>query len=142
MPIFQRNSRNINKQTAIIQEDQLRIRKEDIELAIEQQVNSIVLQLINQISNIEISKVDLNFATESLELSQNEYQNGAIPVIQLIDAQNNFFKAQLANSTAIYNFHMVLIQMQRLIGNFFELNTHEENTDFRLRARQYILNNQ
>ena len=141
-PIFQQNTRNINKQTATIQADQLNFQREDIELVIEQRINDVVLDLMNEVTNIEISKVDLDFASESLELSQNEYQNGAIPVIQLIDAQNNYFKARQANATAQYNFSLVLMQLQRLIGYFFDMNSPAENEDFTLRAKQYILSNQ
>ncbi len=139
LPVFQQNTRNINRQTAVIQEGQLQLQREDIELSIERSINDIVLDLINEITNIEISKVDLDFSKESLELSQNEYQNGAIPVIQLIDAQSNFFKAQLANSTAQYNFRIVLMKLQRLLGNYFDMNTDIENEDFMLRAKQYVI---
>ena len=141
LPLFQQNTRNINRQTALIQEDQLKLQRKDIELNIEKSINDIVLDLINEMTNIEISKVDLDFSKESLELSQNEYQNGAIPVIQLIDAQNNYFKAQLANSTAQYNFRIVLMKLQRMLGNFFDMNTTIDNEDFVLRAKQYLLSN-
>jgi len=139
LPLFQQNTRNINRQTALIQEDQLSLQREDLELNIERNINDMVLDLINEMTNIEISKVDLAFSKESLELSQNEYQNGAIPVIQLIDAQSNYFKAQLANSTAQYNFRIALMKLQRMLGNFFDMNTASENEDFMLRAKQYIL---
>ena len=139
LPIFQQSTRNIKKQTALIQKDQLDIQKQDAELSIEKNVNDIVLELINEVANIEISKVDLNFSKESLELSQNEYQNGAIPVIQLIDAQNNFFKASIANSTAQYNYQIALMKLQRAIGYFFEINSKEDNDAFIIRAKQYIL---
>ncbi len=141
LPIFQQNTRNINRQSALVQKDQLITQKQDLALNIETNINNIVLDLINEITNIEISKVDLEFSKASLELSQNEYQNGAIPVIQLIDAQNNYFKSHLANSTAQYNFKIVLMKLQRMTGNFFEMNTKAENEDFKLRAKQYILNN-
>jgi len=83
----------------------------------------------------------LNFSEESLNLSQAEYGNGAIPVIQLIDAQNNYLKAYLSNSTAKYNYLLVSTQLQRAIGFFFLMNTTKENQDFLERARQYIINN-
>lgn len=142
LPIFQQNTRNINRQTATIQQDQLNLQKQDIDLSIDESISEIVLELINELSNIEISKADLEFSKESLELSQNEYQNGAIPVIQLIDAQNNFFQARIANSTAMYNYRIVSMKLQRMLGTYFDLNSEAENNDFMLRAKQYILSQQ
>jgi len=141
IPIFQQNQQNINRQTSIIQQDQFSTQKENIKLSLEKNINDIVLDLINEIANIEISEVNLNFSEESLNLSQAEYGNGAIPVIQLIDAQNNYLKAYLSNSTAKYNYLLVSTQLQRAIGFFFLMNTTKENQDFLERARQYIINN-
>lgn len=141
LPIFQQNQRNINRQTSIIQQDQLNIQRSNIELSFEQNMNDIVLDLINEIANIEISAVNLSFSQESLDLSQNEYRNGAIPVIQLLDAQNNYLQAYLTNATAKYNYFLVLMQLQRALGTFFLMETDAVNQDFIDRAGQYILNN-
>ena len=141
LPIFQQNQQNINRQTSIIQQDQLDTQKDNVKLSFEKNINDIVLDLINEIANIEISEVNMNFSKESLELSQAEYQNGAIPVIQLIDAQNNYLKAYLSNATSKYNFLLVSMQLQRALGAFFLINTDANNQDFIQRASQYINNN-
>ena len=140
LPIFQQNQRNINKQTALIQKDQLNLNKENIELNLDKSVNDLVLNLVNQIANIEISKIAEETAKESLELSQNAYTKGAIPLIQLIDAQNNYLQSQLSNATANYNYLLTSMQLERSIGYFFLMNTEERNKDFTQRATQYILN--
>ncbi len=140
LPIFQQNQRNINKQTALIQKDQLNLNKESIELNLDKSVNDLVLNLVNQIANIEISKIAEETAKESLALSQNAYTKGAIPLIQLIDAQNNYLQSQLSNATANYNYLLTSMQLERSIGYFFLMNTEESNKDFTQRATQYILN--
>ena len=139
LPIFQQNIRNIDRQYSKIQEEQLNIQKEYLELTIEKNINDIVLDLNNEIANIEISSVNLDFAKESLELSQNEYRNGAIPVIQLIDAQNNYLQAYSDNATAKYNYLLVSMYLQRAIGYFFAMNTETANREFVQRASKYIL---
>ncbi|KAA1244444.1 TolC family protein [Aquimarina sp. RZ0] len=140
LPIFQQNQRNINRQTAKIQEDQLLIQKENIELNIERNVNDILLDIINQIANIEISKVSEETAKESLDLTQNAYAQGAVPLIQLIDAQTNYLQAQLARATANYDYLLTSMQLERAIGYFFLMNDEASNQDFIQRATQYILN--
>jgi len=141
LPIFQQNTRNINRQTAKIQEDQLKIQRENTELGLEFNINNIILDLINEVANIEISAVNEGLAKESMELYQTEYRNGAIPVIQLIDAQNNYLNAQFDNATAQYNYFIVSMQLERAIGYFFLMNTQASNQEFIQRANQYINNN-
>ncbi len=139
LPIFNQNQRNINRQSALIQEEQLRYERQNIELNIEKNVNDVVLDLINQIANIEISKVSEETAKESLDLTQNAYQQGAVPIIQLIDAQTNYLQAQLARSTANYNYLITSMQLERAIGYFFLTHSEDNNQAFIQRANQYIL---
>ncbi len=140
LPIFQQNQRNINRQTAKIQEDQLLVQKENVELNIEKNVNDILLDMTNQIANIEISKVSEEAAKESLDLTQNAYAQGAVPLIQLIDAQTNYLQAQLARATANYDYLLTSMQLERAIGYFFLMNTAASNQDFIQRANEFILN--
>lgn len=141
LPIFQQNQRKTNRQTAKIQTDQLLIQKEDTEQSIAANINTIVLDIVNEIANIEISKVAENTAKESLELTQNAYQEGAVPVIQLIDAQTNYLQAQLTSATANYNYLLVSMQLERAMGYFFLINSTTSNQAFIQRATQFILNN-
>ena len=141
LPIFQQNQRNINRQTSKIQSDQLLIQKENTNQNIEININTIVLDLVTEIANIEISKVAENTAKESLELTQNAYQEGAVPVIQLIDAQTNYLQAQLASATANYNYLLVSMQLEHAMGYFFLMNSTTNNQAFIQRATQFILNN-
>jgi len=140
LPLFQQSQRNINKQTIKIQEDQLAIEQENLELFFGKNVNDLVLELLNQVANIETSKLAEEAAKESLELTQTSYQEGAVPVIQLIDAQTNYLQSQLARATANYAYFTASMQLERTIGYFFLLHSKEENNAFIQRAYQYILN--
>lgn len=140
VPLFQRNQRNINKQTALIQKDQLLLNKENLALNIERNVNTTILELINQIANIELSKVSEEAAKESLELTQEAYSTGAVNWNQLIDAQENYLTAQQSNATAIYNYLLQSLQLERYIGYYFILHTDEENEAFRQRFFTYLVN--
>ncbi len=139
LPIFRQNQQNINRQTAKIQEDQLNIQKGNIDLNIETNVNALVLDLTNEIANIQISKIAEEAAIESLDLSQIAYSEGAVPLIQLIDAQTNYLQSQLASATANYNYLLASMQLERAIGYFFLMNSEENNQDFIQRARAFIL---
>jgi len=138
LPIFNQNNNNVNKQTALIQKDQLDISKNNLQLNIEANIRNGVLNLINQISNIELSKVAEEAAQEGLELTQTSYSTGAVTVIQLIDAQNNYLNAQLASTNAVYNFLLNALQLERYLGFYFLLSTDAENENFKKRFFEYV----
>lgn len=141
LPIFNRNKNTIDKQTAIIQKEQIEYNRQNSELNIAVNVRSGVLNLINQISNIGLSKVSEQTAKEALELTQSSYQEGAVNFVQLIDAQNNYLNAQLAKANAVYNFLINAIQLERTIGYFFLLHTKAENDQFTQRFQEFLLKN-
>ena len=138
IPILNQNRTNINRQTSVIQKDQLNINKENTELAIAGNVRTAVLNVINQISNIELSIVSEQTAKDALDLTQTSYASGAVNIIQLIDAQNNYLNAQLARTNAVYNFLINSLQLERFLGSYFLLNTQEENENFSQRFLQFL----
>ncbi len=140
IPLFNKTQTNINRQVAMIQQDQLTINRENTEQNIVTNINTAVLDLINKIANIEISKVSEAAAKESLELSQVSYSNGAVPIVQLLDAQNNYLSAQLSQVTAVYNYLSSSIQLERYIGYFFLLHSPEENRAFIQGFYDYLQN--
>ena len=138
IPLVNQNLTNINRQTAIIQKEQLEINKENTTLAIAANVRSGVLNLVNQLSNIQLSEVSEETAKEALDLTQTSYSSGAVNIVQLLDAQNNYLNAQLARTTAIYNFLINALQLERFIGYYFLLNTDAKNNEFRQRFFDYL----
>ena len=140
IPILNQFQTNINRQTNIIQQDQLNINKENTELALNTNVRSGVLNVINQISNIDLSIVAEEAAKEALDLTQTSYTSGAVSIIQLIDAQNNYLNAQLASANAVYNFLINSLQLERSIGYYFLLNSEEENAKFTQRFLEFLNN--
>ncbi|WP_299273175.1 TolC family protein [uncultured Psychroserpens sp.] len=138
IPILNSNQTNINRQTAIIQKDQLMINKANTELALSANIRNAVLNVINQISNIELSKVSEETAKEALDLTQASYSNGAVNIVQLIDAQNNYIGARLARVSAVYNYLINALQMERFLGYYFLLNSQAKNDEFNQRFLEYL----
>ncbi|WP_298420467.1 TolC family protein [uncultured Kordia sp.] len=140
IPIFNQNKTNINQQIAIIQKDQLEINRDNTALSISANVRNSVLNLVNQISNIELSKVSEATAQESLELTQTSYANGAVNVVQLLDAQNNYLNAQLSRTNAVYNYLINALELERYLGYYFLLNSESENVAFKQRFLEFLNN--
>ena len=142
LPIFNQNKQNLNRQIAEIQKDQINISSDNIKLQIEKNINDAVLQIINQIANIELSKAFEETAAEVLDLTQTSYANGAVNIVQLLDAQNDYLQAQLASSNATYNYLLSTMTLERYLGSFFLLQTEEERNAFLARYLEFKTNNQ
>ncbi|MEM9525297.1 MAG: TolC family protein, partial [Bacteroidota bacterium] len=140
LPIFNQNKNNINQQTAQIQKEQLLLNRANVQLAIAANVRTNVFTLVNQISNIQLSEISERTAKEALALTQTAYSSGAVNLIQLLDAQNNYLNAQLAKAAAVYNFLINTVQLERSIGYFFLLSTEAENNDFNRRFLDFTNN--
>ena len=142
LPLFNQNKQNLNQQLSKIQTEQLNVSKDNTKLTIEKNINNAVLEIINQISNIQLSRVFEETAKEALELTQTSYASGAVNIVQLLDAQNNYLQSQLASANATYNYLLTSLQLERFLGTFFLLQTEEERNDFTKRFLEFTqLNN-
>ncbi len=138
VPIFNRNTNHINKQTAQIQKEQLEINKSNFRAGLALNIHNSILDLINEVSNIELSKVSEQSAKEALDLTQNAYSSGAVTIVQLIDVQNNYIATQQARANATYNYLIKMLQLERYLGNYFLLNTKEESAEFNRRFLEFV----
>ena len=141
IPIVDQNRQNINRQIAMIQKDQLDISKSNTNLAIETNVNTAVVNLINEVSNIELSIISEEAAEEALDLTQTSYSEGAVNIVQLLDAQTNYLEARVARANAIYNYLLATLRLERFIGYYFLLHTEDENNGFIARFLEQLENN-
>ncbi|WP_171595900.1 TolC family protein [Marinifilum caeruleilacunae] len=141
LPLFNKNQRNINRQKSLIQQDQLKLQKENTESIIRQNVNDIVYSILNLYTNIELSNLTTKTAKESLDLMQISYLNGAVSITSLIDAQQAYFQAQQQQASAGYNFYLSLLQMERILSYYFFLNPDEENQNFIQNLQNYLISN-
>ena len=140
IPIVNQNLSNVNRQTALIQKQQLEINRDNLELGIAVNIRSGVFNLINQMSNIQLSKISEETAAEALDLTQASYASGAVNIVQLLDAQNNYLNAQLSRTNAVYNFLINTLQLERYLGNYFLLNSVEKNAEFKQRFFEFLNN--
>ena len=137
IPIFDQNRETINRQTALVQRSQLELNRANTALALERNVRDAVFDLTNQIANIELSRVSEETAAQGLELTEASYSNGAVNVVQLIDAQRNLLQAQLARANATYNYLLSTIILERYLGYYFLLHSEAENQAFIQRFLTY-----
>ncbi len=138
IPLFAQNRRDIDRQTSLLERRQVSLNRASSSLAIERNVEAAVLDVVNQMANIELSKVAEEAARGSLELRQAAYANGAATLVELLDAQNNYLQAQSASATAGYNYLLTSMVLQRFIGYYFLLRSESDNQAFTRRFLEYL----
>ena len=119
------------------QRSQLELSKENTALALERNVRDAVFDLTNEIANIELSRVSEETAAQSLDLTEAAYSNGAVSIVELIDAQRNLLQAELARANATYNYLLSAIILERNLGYYFLLHSEAENQAFIQRFLTY-----
>lgn len=137
IPLFDSDLRRIGRQTAEIQADQLRLNRRYTVEAIDKNVRDVVLELSNQISNIELSRVSATSAAEALDLTQAAYSEGAVSIVDLLDAQTSLLQANLAQASANYTFLSTALALGRIVGDYFILSADVEREEFSRRFEEY-----
>lgn len=137
LPLFQKNALSINYTIAKIQKEQIQENERLLRENMETNIRSAVYQVTDKIANLELSKVSEESSREGWELTQESYQRGAIDRVELIDAQTNYISSQLASASAVYQFFLSALALERQIGYFFLMHSEEENDQFRKAFLEY-----
>lgn len=138
IPIFQGNALRIQHRRDKIAYNQLTDQKLWAEQQISQAVRTQLLKVVSSATNISLSKVSLHSAQKNLELVQESYSVGSLPIIDLLDAQNNYFEVRQAYTTAVYDYLDAVFSFERLIGRFTLLHTTADNQKFAQEIAQYV----
>ena len=140
-PLFQGNTRRINMERSRVQLDQLNYSRESLDQNLELSVKTNSLQLLNATTNIVFSRTSSDNAQKNYELVQENYKQGAVSIIQLIDAQQAALQAKLGYALSVYNYLQSQLQLEFTLGFFFMFATPEELNNFEERFLQFRADN-
>ncbi|MEL7370062.1 MAG: TolC family protein, partial [Myxococcota bacterium] len=88
-------------------------------------------------AGIQLQQDAADAADENLALIQEGYRRGKDNVITLVDAQNQALTGKLNATTAVYDFLIDLLEVQRSMGRFDLLMSEAEVEDFFQRLRTF-----
>ncbi len=97
--------------------EDLRFQKKNTALKIAQRTRNAVFRIMASYPNIEFTREAFESAKENLELVSDAYLNGTRNIIELIDAQNNFFISKEYSENAFYNFLIDVIELKRALSD-------------------------
>lgn len=99
--------------------------------SLEQKIEELVIRhadlLKTQYHSIFLADRSVESAAKNLEIVTNQYSQGLINIVDLIDAQNSTLNSRIAKWNAEYDFLAEIIRLQRASGQFYFLNQHQEH---------------
>ncbi|MFT5571927.1 MAG: outer membrane protein [Cryomorphaceae bacterium] len=117
-------------------ENQLALIKQQIALQLRTSMNNVLTSLFN----LQFTNSAASAAARGLSLVTDAYSQGAVPVVDLLDAQTSSINANLAKVQAYIGFFRAYIEMQRTIGVYEFLLSPEEKKQVRALYRNAIEN--
>ena len=96
----------------------LRVEKRLASQELERDVRSSFLRAARSFTNITLSKVAADAASENLAVVTDLYARGAVGIIDLLDAQNAALRDHQAAANAVYDFLVDLIRAERAASTF------------------------
>jgi len=138
IPLFTSGARGAARARAEQELERLRTDRSAVALRIEQRVRSALHQAGSSFAGIDLARQAAAAARKGLELVSDSYARGAVSIIDLLDAQNTAFVAELAAANALYGFLLDLVEAERAVGKFDFFSTPEERAAYFDRLERFV----
>lgn len=117
---------------------QLQLQRGAAALAIEQRVRSALHRAGASNASVALRQDAAEAATDNLEMVTDAYQQGAVSLITLVDAQDSALQTRLAAANAMYDFLVDYVEVERAVGRFNFFRTPAERAAFLGRMESFI----
>ena len=129
-PLFQGGEKFVLRQKAIIELAQLRTERKAVAERIEQRIRSALHLAGASYAVIGQTRLAAEAAHKSLDVVQDSYSQGLVSIVELLDAQNAVMQTDQLAATAVYDFLIDLMEVERAIGTSNFLVSNEERWVF------------
>lgn len=141
LPLFQGGARAADRQQADLEVQRLRLERQAAADRVEQAVRSALHRAGASWANIRLSGEAATAARRNFELASDAYAEGAVTILDLLDAQNAYLVAELAASNSTYDFLADFLDVQRAAGRFLNLSDPSYLNDLFARLNQFMTEN-
>jgi outer membrane protein len=131
IPFYQGGQTRALKKRAELELAQLENQLATLKQNISQSLRASMNNLITSLFNLEFSSNAAIAASKSLSLVTDAYSKGAVPAVDLLDAQNASISSNLAEVQASIGFFRASIEMQRAIGTYEFLMSDQQKKTIR-----------
>lgn len=140
LPLFTGGSRIAEARRAGGELERLRLERRALAERVEQRIR-IALHLAGaSFAGIALANDSAEAARQNLDLVTDAYSQGAVRIIDLLDAQNAALNAEQAAANAVHDFLIDLMELERSTGRFSFFSSPEERKAWFDRAEAYLEN--
>jgi len=93
---------------------------------IEQGIRSQLHSAVASFAGIRLSRAAAEAAKRSLELVIDSYSNGVVAIIDVLEAQNAALIADESAASAVYDFALDMVELQRAVGQYSSFSSEAE----------------
>lgn len=137
-PLFTGASRFAEKGRATQTLAQLDLERGATAQRVEQRMRSALHQMGASLANIDLSRDAAEAAGNNIRLVRDAYSRGVASIVELLDAQNAARVAELLAATAIYDFLIDLMKVERAANEFDFFISAEQREDYFDRLDTYF----
>jgi outer membrane protein TolC len=116
LPLFSGGGRIAERRGAAETLHELRLRKASLEEKIEQRLRAAMHRAGASYAAIDLSREAADAAGRNLELVTDAYSQGVVSILELIDAQNAALVADQRAASAVYDFLIDYVEVERAAG--------------------------
>jgi outer membrane protein TolC len=141
IPLFEGGGRfhDVAKAKADLRQvEDTRIRLEQLT---DQAVRSAIYAIESSHPNIRLTRQSADSAARNLEVVQDKYKRGTVPIIDLLDAQNQAFVTEQAAIIAVYTHLQDMMRYQRSIAWFEGTKTDKQKKEWLAQMKAYLKQN-
>ncbi|MEM7657331.1 MAG: TolC family protein, partial [Bacteroidota bacterium] len=137
-PVFQGGSRRAEQQQTLVDVLRIKNQQQDLENQLELRIRSVLQQTGASYAEIGLSRQAAEAAQRNLEIAQDGYREGVVPVAQLIDAQEAALQSQILASNAVFSFLVDFLTVERAIGFYYFLAEPADQAAFLERLNLFL----
>lgn len=118
LPLYTGGGRTANRARALLDLERLRVERDAARERIEQNIRHNLHAVRASYPSIRLSETAATAARRNLELVQDNYSQGTVSIIELLDAQNSTLQAEQNAADAVHDFLIDLMHLQRAVAGF------------------------
>ena len=118
LPLFSGGARRAERTKAEEELEELRLTRNAVAERVEQGLRTALLQAGASWAGIDLAADAADAARRNLALVSDAYEQGALSILDLIDAQNTALVAEQGAATAVHDFLVDLMDVHRASGRF------------------------
>ncbi len=136
--LFEGGTISSETRQARTESNKLRTQLQEASRGIELQLRKVVLDLRVLSADLQLSRSAAEAAEKNYKLVQDAYEQGAVTITALLDAQNSALSAEQSAANSVYNYYLGILQLERAFGNFSVTSSLAEQQDFFARFQEFM----